>query len=111
MRIDMGSSMLLATVASRTAPALMARRNSFFYKSVQDEFESAAHGHAVLRSTLDPRKIPRPEQMTPESARSVLAGSEVSIGDESPTLLLSGFAQAKDLNFEDIYRKAFVVKA
>ena len=109
MRVDMGSSMLLATVASRTAPALMAKANSFFYKSLKDEFESAAHGHAVLRSTLDPRQIPRPEQMTAESARLVLAGSQVSVGQEPPTLLLSAFAQAKDLDFEDIYRKAFVV--
>lgn len=111
MRIDMGSSMLLATVASQTAPALMARYDSFFYKSIKDEFENAAHGHAVLRSTVGPRQMPRPEHMTAESARSVLASSEVSVGDEPPTLLLSGFARASDLDFEDIYRKAFSVQA
>ncbi|MDQ0768190.1 hypothetical protein QF031_000939 [Pseudarthrobacter defluvii] len=111
MRIDMGSSMLLATVASQTAPALMARHDSFFYKSIKDEFESAAHGHAVLRSNFDDRRIPRPKDMTAESARAVLEGYEVIVGEEQPTSLLSGFARAEDLNFEDIYRKAFCVDA
>lgn len=107
MRIDMGSSMLLATVASQTAPALMARQQSFFYRSIKDEFESAAHGHAVLRSNFDDRKIPRPEDMTAASARAVLEGYEVVVSGEQPTFLLSGFAHAGDLDFEEICRKAF----
>ncbi|SFT96197.1 hypothetical protein [Arthrobacter sp. ov118] len=107
LRIDMGSSMLLATVASQAAPALMARRDSFFYKSIKDEFENAAHGHAVLKPSGDHRKIPGPDAMTAEWARRVLEDCRVMNGEEGQTSLLSGFAKAEDLDFETINRKAF----
>ncbi|WCI09681.1 hypothetical protein PJ267_09295 [Arthrobacter sp. OVS8] len=107
LRIDMGSSLLLATVASQAAPALMARRDSFFYKSIRDEFENAAHGHGVLKPSGDHRKIPCPDAMTAESARKVLEGCRVMDGEEAQTSLLSGFAEAESLDFEIINRKAF----
>ncbi|YCK80548.1 hypothetical protein M1D89_15795 [Arthrobacter sp. D3-18] len=111
LRIDMGSSMLLATVASQTAPALMARSHSFYYKSIRDEFENAAHGHGVLESLVPLRDVPKPTDMTADSAKAVLEGCYVTSGGLGErTALLSGFAEPDELDFDTINRKAFGVK-
>lgn len=109
LRIDMGEYSLLATVAAKTAPALLARKGTFFYQSIKDEIQNAKHGNHLLVLPDDFSNIPIREEITDADAKQILEKCMVVISGSPSEPLLKGYADAGALDFKEIRKRAFDV--
>jgi len=109
LRIDMGDNVLLATVAAKTAPALLARQGTFFYQSIKDEIQNARHGNDTLVLPEDLTSIPVMEQVKAADAKKILSECRVRSEQFSSSPLLDRYARPEVLDFEEIRKRAFDV--
>jgi hypothetical protein len=110
LRIDMGENALLATVASKTAPALFARRGTFLYQSIKDEIQNARHGNHLLVLPENLSRIPVKELVTAADAKRLLSECSVTMSLSPSEPLLKDYAKPELLDFEEIRKRAFDVR-
>lgn len=104
LRIDVGADALFVTVASRQMPGLFARKGTFFYQGVIDEFEAARNGHSDVTISQPALLRLREEQTFDEYiAELVLSNCIVRAPDPDGTMtpLLADFS-GTGIEFKEI---------
>lgn len=106
LRIDIGETGLVVSVASRKAPGIFASKESFFYEGLIDEFEATEHGHPVVSLPVV-REVSRREDFTGDRVRQVLLDCVISEPDGTQGPLLTRFAEPTGVDFDLVARKVF----
>ena len=104
LRLDVGTRGLFATVALRSAPGLFAQEQSWYYRSVLDEMRQAKSVNDVLELPDD--NFPPRTGVDGAAVSRTLQDIRVLRPGGGSSQLLTGFADAPSLNFDEISQKA-----
>lgn len=109
LRVDLGSTAVFVTIADKEQPSLLAERDTWLYNSLRDELSQASKTLELVRMP-PPHVFPQERHLVNgDAVAAALAEVQVVdglVGDPAP--LLIDFADAAELDFEDIARRVFV---